>query len=104
MSDTETGFAALPHFLTPKTVGVNLDPIDVAAGLQQANSIGYGDGESQMVLHYALQRWARGEEEAAERMVVKAYKTDLTSWRMILAAAMAVGQASLDMAPSRGSL
>lgn len=72
----------------PLTPGVNVDRVDIAAGLTMAKSIGYDSDEAEMIVVYALQRWARGEEEGADRTAL-GYPIDLTSWRMILAAALA---------------
>lgn len=71
----------------PLVPGVNVDPVDITAGLRRAAALGYGDRQSRMVLTYALQRHARGEEEGAER-TVKGH-VDFTCWRVILAAAVA---------------
>lgn len=71
--------------------GYNLDPIDIGAGLAMLDRIGGGSPETRMVITYALQRWARGEEAAAEKGAIDEtfHGIDLTSWRMVLAAAMA---------------
>jgi hypothetical protein len=71
----------------------NLDPIDVAAGLRLAAAWGYDDGESQMVIEYALMRHRRGEEAGAERTALS-HGIDFTSWRACLAAAMAASVAA----------
>lgn len=68
--------------------GVNVDRVDVSAGLTFAASIGYGDATAQMVIDYALARHARGEEEGAQRTWLSQYPNDLTSWTMILAHAI----------------
>ena len=92
---------ALPVFLTGKQVGVNIDPIDVESGMRRLISLGWNpekDARTFMVIQYALQRWARGEEAEAERLAIaqgetdpafRASAIDLTSWRIVLAAAMA---------------
>lgn len=74
---------------TALTPGVNVDPVNIAAGLQEAASIGYDDGVAQMVTTYALQRHQRGEEDGAEATWLSQYPRDFTSWRRILAAAVA---------------
>lgn len=78
------------HRLTP---GVNVDKIDVAAGLRELRNCGWADAsiETQMVVEHALVRWARGEEEAAQRGAIdrKFHGIDLTSWLRVLAAARA---------------
>ena len=74
-------------------VGVNVDPIDVAAGMRELVACGYpaSEGERHMVIEYALQRWARGEEAQAQRGAIGKdfHGIDLTSWIRVLAAAMA---------------
>lgn len=67
--------------------GVNLDKVDVAAGLRQAAAFSYSDAESQMVIEYALMRRGRGEEDGAQRTALSG-GIDLTSWYAILAAAI----------------
>jgi len=76
------------------TPGVNLDNVDIAAGLEELKVCGYEDECTIMVITYALQRWQRGEEEAAERGAIDAsfYGINFTSWRRVLAAAMAAAQ------------
>lgn len=69
--------------------GVNVDALDIGAGLAQARSFGYGDSEAQLIVTYALQRHGRGEEEGAERTWLSYFPHDFTSWRVILAAAVA---------------
>lgn len=76
------------------TPGVNVDPVDVGAGLVQAKAFGYDDPQSRMVLGYALQRHARGEEDGAERTALHG-GVDFMSWRAVLAAAVAAGTAGL---------
>jgi hypothetical protein len=75
----------------PLTPGVNLDHVDIDAGLREAAAAGFGDTTALMVTTYALQRHQRGEEAGAERTWLSYYPTDLTSWRRILAAAVASG-------------
>lgn len=75
----------------PLTPGINVDPVDVAAGVAEARLIGYDDGTAVMVTTYALQRHARGEEDGAERTWLTYFPRDFTSWRRILAAAIAAG-------------
>lgn len=69
--------------------GVNVDRVNVAAGLEMAARIGYDDPIAQMVAEYALMRHARGEEDGAEKSWMSQFSNDLTSWRMILAHAIA---------------
>ena len=79
----------------PLAAGVNLDRIDVAAGMRELSAAGWpNDGanvETRCVIEYALQRWARGEEAAAERGATDAsfHGVPPTAWRRVLAAAMA---------------
>lgn len=77
--------------------GHNVDRIDVAAGLRELASIGYTEAETKMVIEYALMRWARGEEEAAERGAIDRafYGISLTCWRRVLAAARAAAESVL---------
>lgn len=76
---------------TPLVPGVNVDKIDVAAGLKELTLCGYQEPKTHMVIEYALQRWARGEEQAAERGAVDQsfHGVDFGSWRRVLAAAIA---------------
>ena len=76
---------------SPLTPGVNVDPVDVAAGVRAAATIGYDDGNAQMVAEHALLRHRRGEEESAQRLWLSEYPRDLTSWYVILAHACAQG-------------
>lgn len=70
--------------------GHNVDHVDIDIGLQELTRCGYRDPETVMVITYALQRWARGEEEQAQRMAIDPtfYGIDLTSWLRVLAAAI----------------
>lgn len=72
----------------PLTPGVNVDRVDVEAGLREARAAGYGNSEHQMVVEYALMRWARGEEEGAVASFLSG-GVDLTSAYRIVAAACA---------------
>lgn len=80
--------------------GRNVDKLDIAAGLDMAVSIGYDDWAAEMIVEYTLLRWARGEEDEADRQWLSYYPSDLTSWRMILAAAMAGADGATDGARS----
>lgn len=84
---SENGAALMP--------GVNVDVIDVGAGLRKASDIGYDGLTDQMIVQHALMLWRRGEEASAERLWVHTYPRDLTSWYMILAAARASGEEAL---------
>ncbi len=92
-----------PHF--PRVPGYNVDPVDVGAGLALLEKFGYDDSRTRMVIEYALQRWARGEEVAAERSAIdKAFHgVDYTTWRAVLAAAVAKGTADLEAKKARAS-
>jgi hypothetical protein len=77
--------------------GKNLDRIDVASGMRELAACGWRDAsvETRMVVEHALMRWARGEEAAAERGAIDGsfHGIDYTSWRRVLAAARAGGEA-----------
>lgn len=75
--------------------GVNVDKIDIAGGLRELAACGYSGEYTRMVIIYALQRWMRGEEEAAERGAIDQtfHGIDFTSWRRVLAAARAAAEA-----------
>lgn len=76
----------------PLVPGRNVDKLDIAAGMRELHACGYNDSQhTDMVIQYALQRWARGEEEQAERGAIDRsfHGIDLTCWRRVLAAAMA---------------
>lgn len=79
------------QMLTP---GVNVDRIDIVAGLRELEACGYTDLATVLVIDYALARWARGEEDAAERGAIDQsfHGISLTCWRRVLAAAMAGAQ------------
>jgi hypothetical protein len=72
----------------PLVPGYNADKVDVAAGVAAAARFGYGSAEHRMVAEYALMRHARGEEDGAEKSALSG-GIDLTTWRVILAHAMA---------------
>ena len=79
----------------PLEPGVNVDKVDVAAGLAEGVRAGYGSGEHQMVVEYALMRWARGEEDGA-LVTFLSGGVDLTSAYRIVAAACVAGSAEAD--------
>lgn len=77
--------------------GVNVDRIDVEAGLEELKAAGWDpeqDPRTFEVVFYALQRWARGEETAAQKGAIdkKFHGIDLTSWLRVLAAARSAGE------------
>lgn len=73
--------------------GVNVDRVDVQAGMRALVECGYPATETErhMVIAYALRQWARGEEEAAQRGAIDKsfHGIDLTSWIRVLASARA---------------
>lgn len=78
--------------------GYNVDRIDVAAGLRELVACGYDDSmETREVISYALQRWARGEEEAAQRGAIDKsfHGIDYICWLRVLAAARVAGDAAI---------
>ena len=82
----------------PRQVGYNVDPVDVASGLAELLVV-YPDApwETRTVIVYALQRWARGEEAAAEKGAIDPtfHGVDFGTWRRVLSAAVAAGTAEL---------
>lgn len=86
--------------------GHNVDRIDVAAGLRELIACGYDDSaETQAVIEYALQRWGRGEEEAAQRGAIDQsfHGINLTSWLRVLAAARASAEAAQPAGAAQGA-
>ena len=75
--------------------GVNVDRLDINAGMRELSACGWpaneANVETRVVIHYSLCRWARGEEEAAQRGAIdKAFHgIPITCWLRVLAAAMA---------------
>ncbi len=81
----------------PLTPGLNVDPVDLDAGLRQADALGYlrGDEDGAVVV-YALQRWGRGEEDGAEKTWMSHFgRHTLSGFRATLASAVAAGTAAL---------
>lgn len=79
----------------PLTPGVNVDKLDIAAGMRELRACGFEQSfRRDSVITYALQRWARGEEAAADVGATDKsfHGIDMTSWRRVLAAAMAAAQ------------
>lgn len=83
-----SSFVKRGEVLTP---GVNVDRVDIAAGLRFARQIGYADDKCLMVLQYALQLHSRAEESLAEKTAL-GHGIRLTQWRMVLAAAVVAAQ------------
>ena len=71
--------------------GHDVDAIDVAAGLRELRTCGYTEPKTVMVIEHALLRWARGEEEQAQRGAIDRgfHGINLTCWLRVLAAARA---------------
>ena len=67
----------------------NVDKVNVAAGIDAGTELGFDSATDEMVVQYALLRWARGEEAGAEATFLRYFPHDLTAWRMIIAAAVA---------------
>ena len=74
----------------PKIAGYNVDALNISRGLKTLKECGYESCETEMVIEYALQRHARGEEEAAQKGAIaeEFHGVNLTSWYRILASAM----------------
>lgn len=88
---------AVPKFIGKKTPGVNVDPIDREAGIAMLVRMGYDDPRTIQVIDYCLWRWGHGEEDQAERNAIDKsfYGIDYTTWRAVLAAAIASGTEKL---------
>lgn len=71
--------------------GHNVDKINVSAGLRELKTCGYEAPRTVMVIEHALLRWARGEEEQAQRGAIDGsfHGINLTCWLRVLAAARA---------------
>lgn len=74
--------------------GHNVDLVNVQAGLDELRCCGYTAPETITVIRYALMRWARGEEEQAQRGAIDQsfHGIDLTCWLRVLAAARAAAE------------
>lgn len=80
----------------PLQPGVNIDPVDIAAGLAKLHELGYVGTLCDMEADYALRRWARGEEHFADHSMVQSLSgISYTDWRVILSAAVTAGKAKL---------
>ena len=73
--------------------GHNVDPVDIKAGMLELKRCGYEEPKTRMVIEYALMRWARGEEQQAERGAIDQgfHGITFTRWRRVLAAAVSSG-------------
>jgi hypothetical protein len=104
MIEDEDAYAALKvgQSLFPRVPGWNVDPVDVNAGLALLKKFGYDEPHTTMVIEYALQRWGRGEEAAAEKGAIDKsfHGIDYTTWRAVLAAAVAAGTVKLQKEPA----
>jgi hypothetical protein len=80
------------------TPGVNVDPVDIAAGFSMARTLGFMEhANDRMVVEYALQRAARGEEsEAFDTWAGQFGKGTRSGWMAVLASAVAAGTAELE--------
>lgn len=89
---TNQDMIARPRSRVP---GHDVDRIDVAAGLRELAACGYDEPRTVMVIEYALMRWARGEEEQAQRGAIDRafHGINLTCWLRVLAAARAHAEA-----------
>jgi hypothetical protein len=67
--------------------GWNVDKVNIDTGLALADQFGYSSTDHRMVVQYALQRHARGEEEDAQKTALSG-GISLTAWYAILAAAI----------------
>lgn len=74
--------------------GHNVDKLDIPAGLRELEVCGYSEPETKLVIEYALARWERGEEDAAERGAIDQsfHGISLTCWYRVLGASMAAAQ------------
>lgn len=80
----------------PLQPGVNVDPVDIAAGLAKLHELGYVGTLCDMEADYALRRWARGEEGLADHSMAHSLSgISYTDWRVILSAAVTTGKAKL---------
>ena len=70
----------------------NVDAVDIKKGLQALKECGYTEPNTVMVITYALQRHARGEEVAAQKGAIDKsfYGIPLTCWIRVLSAAIEV--------------
>ncbi|PLC06357.1 hypothetical protein CY658_04810 [Variovorax sp. RO1] len=89
------------------TPGVNVDRIDVAAGMRALVECGYPttEVERHYAIQHALMRWARGEEEQAVRGAIDRsfYGIDLTSWLRVLACSRAAAEAQATAAETQAT-
>jgi hypothetical protein len=76
--------------------GVNVDGVNVEAGLRELKECGHSEPETVMVIEHALMRWARGEEEQAQKGAIDGgfHGVSLTVWYRVIAAALAKHEAA----------
>ena len=81
-------------FINGRQPGVNVDRINVEAGMSELSACGYDDQSTAMVIGYALNLWRRGEEALAQRTAIDQahHGVDLTSWSRVLARARAAAE------------
>jgi len=75
--------------------GVNVDPVDIEAGLVLANSLGYRTNGEISTVYRCLSMWAEGEEAKADSLFAQTFRHELTVWRRILAHAIVKGKEKL---------
>ena len=82
----------------PLMPGFNADRVDVAAGLRKLSELGWSreqEPNAHMEVEYNLRRWARGEEAPADHSMRRSLSgVDYTSWRVVLATAIATSEAA----------
>ena len=77
---------------SPLTPGVNVDKVDVEAGLAKLADLGYVLPNQVLEVEYNLRRWALGEEAEADRSMGRSLSgVTYMGWRVVLAAARAAG-------------
>lgn len=87
----------------PLVPGHNVDPVDLEAGLRMLASLGYEHPNQRMEVEYNLMRHARGEEAQAQQAMARSLSgVSLTSWYVVLAAAVATRTAALGPAQDHG--
>jgi hypothetical protein len=74
--------------------GHNVDRVDVEAGLKELKNCGYNEPETLVVIEYALNRWKRGEEAAAEKGATDKtfHGIDPICWARVIASAISAAQ------------
>ena len=82
--------------------GHNVDRLDIDSGMRELSACGWpatDDGanlKTRCVIDFALHRWHRGEEDAAQRMAInhEFHGIPLACWLRVLSAAMAAAPGS----------